>query len=206
MRLSVVSASFFPRPAIALAVFASVALASSPASAEPTSWLSLGAGYGLQRNGTTQWKDNVFALDGAIGVGTPATAPIVVGGVFRSVGYLTLGADMSLSLRVATRGYCVGDWGVAIDIGVGARLWGGGPYGEYPLTGVLTLGGPFGLQIAAGAAAFDIAGETPAAAGGFVAFEIDLLRLTSMRTGSTTKLWSNPAPANAPPSETPSIP
>ena len=189
--------------AAALAVIGSVA---SPARAEPTSWLSLGAGYGLQRNGTARSNDSAFALDGAIGVGTPATSPIVVGGVFRALGYLGLGADMSVSLRLATQGYCVGDWGLALDLGVGGRFWGDSSYGQYPLHGVHIGGMPFGLQLSVGADGWDVSGQTPVAAGGFVAFEIDLLRLTSMRSGATTKAWSNPAPANAPSAPTPAIP
>jgi hypothetical protein len=179
---------------------------SAPALAEPTSWLSLGGGIGLERNGLAKSTDNGFALDGAIGVGSPATAPIVVGGVFRAVGYIGLGVDMNVSARLATRGYCVGDWGVAVDLGVGARLWGGGAYGSWPLHAALTGGLPFGFQVAVGADFWDVGLQTPQAAGGFVALELDLLRLTSMRSGNTTKVWANPAPANAPPAPEPPTP
>jgi hypothetical protein len=167
----------------------------------------VGGGYALQRNGVTNSNDSSFALDGVVGVGTPATAPLVVGGVFRAIAYIAfLSVDMSVAARVATRGYCVGDWGLALDFGVAARLWGVGAYGSYPLQGTLTLGAPFGLQLAVGANWWDVSLQSPQAAGGYVALELDFLRLTSMRTGDTTKLWSNPAPANAPPAPEPVTP
>jgi len=194
------------RSLFVVAAAAAMATVSTPALAEPTSWLSAGGGLTLQRNGVTQYKDNALAVDGAVGVGTPATFPIVVGGIFRTVGYPGFGADISLSVRLAMQSYCVGDWGLALDLGVGVRFWGDHAYGQYPLQGVLTLGMPFGFQLAVGADAWDVGVQTPYAEGGFVALEIDFLRLTSMRTGATTRLWSNPAPANAPPAATPAIP
>ncbi len=195
---------------VVLPVALAAASLSLPARAEPTSWLAVGSGYSLQRNGDTGTNDSAFALSGLIGVGTPATAPVIVGGVFRAIGYVgpgaEQGADMSIAVRLATQSYCVGDWGVALDLGVGARFWGDHAYGQYPLQGVLTIGMPFGFQLALGADVWDVGVQSPIAEGGFAALEIDLLRLTSMRSGSTTKLWSNPAPANAPPAPTPAIP
>jgi hypothetical protein len=195
---------------VVLPVILALASLSAPALAEPTSWLAVGTGYSLQRNGDTHSNDSAFALSGLVGVGTPATAPVIVGGVFRAVGYLgpgaDQGADMSIAVRLATRSYCVGDWGVALDLGVGARFWGDHAYGQYPVQGVLTIGMPFGFQLALGADVWDVGVQSPVAEGGFVALEIDLLRLTSMRSGATTRLWSNPAPANAPPAPTPAIP
>jgi hypothetical protein len=181
-------------------------LAATPAHAEPTSWLSVAGGYALERNGASKSNDSAVALDGAIGVGSPATGPIVVGGVFRAVGYVGLGTDISLSVRFAMQSYCVGDWGLAVDLGIGGRFWGNSSYGQYPLHGVLIAGMPFGLQLSVGADGWDISGQTNVAAGGFVTFGVDFLRLTSMRSGNTTKLWTNPAPANAPPAPTPAIP
>jgi hypothetical protein len=184
-----------------------VAALPASARAEPTSWVAVGGGYALERQRVVGLNDTSFALDGVVGVGSPATNPVVVGGVFRAIGYVgLLGVDMSVALRVATRGYCVGDWGLALDLGAVARLWGGGAYGSYPLQGTLTLGAPFGLQLVAGLNWFDVSLQKPSAEGGFVALELDFLRLTSMRTGETTKVWSNPAPANAPPAPEPATP
>jgi hypothetical protein len=181
--------------------FLTAALALAPASAlaEPTSWLAVGGGYALERNTVTRSTDTAFALDGAVGVGTPATSPIVVGGVFRATGYVNLGVDMNVSLRIAMQSYAVGDWGLALDLGAGARLWGGGAYGSYPLHGAVILGAPFGFQLTVGVDGWDISQQTPSAIGGFASVGLDFLRLTSMRSGETTKLWANPAPANAPP-------
>lgn len=189
-----------------LPLAAALALAPATALAEPTSWLAVGGGYALARNGVTLSNDTAFALDGAVGVGTPATGPIVVGGVFRAVGLIGLGVDMSIAARFAMQSYCVGDWGLALDLGVGARLWGNGAYGQYPLHGVLIAGMPFGFQVAVGADVWDVSLQKPIATGGFAALEIDFLRLTSMRSGDTTKLWANPAPANAPPAPSPALP
>jgi hypothetical protein len=177
------------------------ALTVFPASAraEPTSWFSVGGGYALEKNTVTRSADTAFALDGAVGIGTPATHPVVVGGVFRAVGYVGFGADINLSLRVAMQSYCVGDFGLALDLGVGARFWGGGAYGNYPLHGALVAGIPFGFQVVVGADGWDLSQQATKAWGGFAALEFDFLRLTSMRSGESTKIWSNPSPANAPP-------
>lgn len=190
----------FAPPAVALATL------STPALAEPTSWLSVGGGYALEKNAVTKSNDTALALDGAVGVGTPATHPFVVGGVFRAVGYWGFGVNMNVSLRIAMQSYCVGDWGVAVNVGAGIRIWGGGQYGNYPLHGALILGGPYGFQVAVGADGWDLSLQQPKAIGGFAALEFDFLRLTTMRSGDTTKAWSNPAPANAPPAATPAIP
>ena len=142
-----------------------------------------------------------FALDGVVGVGSPATNPVVVGGVFRADGYVgLLGADMSVALRVATRGLLRG------RLGAGARSrrrWrasgGGGATGSTRSRGSSPSARRSGSSSWSGADWFDVSGRQPSAEGGFVALEIDFLRLTSMRSGETTKVWSNPAPANAPP-------
>jgi hypothetical protein len=186
--------------ALVLAVFPATA------HAEPTSWFSVGGGYALERNTVTRANDNTFAIDTSVGIGTPATQSLVVGGVFRAVGYVNFGADMNLSLRVAMQSYCVGDFGLALDLGAGARLWGGGQYGNYPLHGAIIAGVPFGFQLVVGADGWDISQQTRSAWGGFAALEFDFLRLTTMRSGATTKTWSNPSPANAPPAPTPALP
>jgi hypothetical protein len=131
----------------------------------------------------------------------------VIGGVFRAISYPGLrGVDMSIAARLAMQSYCVGDWGLAVDLGVGGRFWGNSQYGQFPLHGVLIGGMPYGFQVAVGADVWDVSLQNPKATGGFVALELDFLRLTSMRSGETTKFWANPAPANAPSAPTPAIP
>jgi hypothetical protein len=75
-----------------------------------------------------------------------------------------------------------------------ARWWNAREFGRYPFQGVITLGAPWGLGLAACA---QLAGidDAPSAQSGFVILEIDFLRLTVMRQGSTDRIWFNPAPA-----------
>jgi hypothetical protein len=74
------------------------------------------------------------------------------------------------------------------------RWWGNGNDGRYPLQGVLIAGAPFGLQLAVGADFLNLGGDPPSR-GGFALIEIDLLRLTLMRQGSSDAAWKDPSPA-----------
>ncbi|WP_394842472.1 hypothetical protein LZC95_36060 [Pendulispora brunnea] len=164
------------------------------AKADPTSWLAVGGGFGLQRDGATDTMDRAGTLNATFGVGTSPNARVVVGGVVRSVTYFSLGTDLGLAARITSGGFSRGDWGLAFDAGVAARLWKDGDHGRTPLQAVLTLGMPWGPQLAVGAQFLSLAGNT-GTAGGFVALEIDFLRLTVMRKGSTDAYWFNPSPA-----------
>jgi hypothetical protein len=172
---------------------AALALAAPAAHAEPTTWLAFGGGYGSARNGYLLDSNKGGVYSQLIGVGTTPTNPLIIGGVFR-----TLGTDISLSARLATRGFAIGDWGVAFDLGVAGRFWKQQDYGHFPLQGVLTLGAPFGFEVAVGGDLWDITGDTPTARSGFVILELDLLRLTTMRSGASTKYWPSPAAVDAP--------
>lgn len=175
-----------------------VAATSREAHAEPTSWLAVGGGVSVQRNGVAKLNDAAGAVSASIGVGTSADHALVVGGIFRTVTHWNLGTDLGLGARFASRGFCRGDFGVALDLGVVGRFWEQGRYGEYPLQAVVTVGVPWGFQAAIGAQAFNLSGS-PQAAGGFFVVELDLLRLTVMRQGSTTSAWPNVAPAGGVP-------
>jgi hypothetical protein len=59
---------------------------------------------------------------------------------------------------------------------------------------VLTLGAPWGVQLAVAGQMWSLDGGT-SAQGVFVALEIDLLRLTLMRQGTGEQWWPNPNPA-----------
>jgi hypothetical protein len=133
-------------------------------------------------------------MSATIGVGTTPISPIVVGGVFRSTTHFSLGTDVAIAARVATGGFARGDFGIALDAGAAMRWWGDGVYGRYPLQGVLLLGAPWGFQLAVGADVFNLGGD-PQSRGGFALLELDLLRLTLMRQGSTDAIWKNPSPA-----------
>jgi len=183
-----------------VAVALATGLVAPSARAELTSWFSLGGGVSAQREAAVDTMRGSSAVTAAVGVGSTARNPFVVGGLFRVLGMPQQGADISLSARVCTRGFARGDWGVALDVGAVARTWRSGTYGRWPLQGVVTVGVPWGFQVAGGVQAFDLAGGT-AARGGFVALELDFLRLSVMRTGSTEAWWNNPAAADRAPSK-----
>jgi hypothetical protein len=178
-----------------LAAAVSVAtLATPPARADTSSWLSFGPAYPFNKNFTSSTLDRAPGLTYAMGVGSSPVAPFVLGFMARGTTYFTEGTDFGLSLRGATGGFARGNWGVALDGGVVGRFWGGGAYGNYPLQAILTLGAPWGMQLGVGSTFLSVSGQQGAfGVLGFV--EIDLLRLTLMRQGSTEKFWPNPMPA-----------
>ena len=177
----------------------SISLVPATASAEPSSWLAVGGGYGIQRNGFEHYDARATALSLSLGVGSSAKNAVVVGGVLRTVTYFSLGTDLGLAARVATGGFARGDWGLALDLGVAGRWWKQQAYGHFPVQAVLTAGLPWGLQVGVGADLWDVSGDSPTARGGFAVLEIDLLRFTVMRSGATTAWWPNPAAADAQP-------
>ena len=164
------------------------------ARADVSSFFAFGGGATGQFASGATTPDMASAFTYSIGVGTSPLSSIVAGIMYRGVTFPTLGTDIGMALRLATGSYARGDWGLALDAGVAARTWGGGSYGNWPLIGVLTVGSPWGFQLALGTQQWDISGA-PAANGYFAALEIDLLRLTVTRQGSTEKWWPNPNPA-----------
>lgn len=180
--------------ACALAAGASALLAPGRARADVSSFLAVGGGATGQFASGATTPDMASAFTYSVGVGTSPLSSIVAGVMYRGATFVTLGTDVGMALRLATGGYARGDWGVALDAGVAARLWGGGSYGNWPLIGVLTLGSPWGFQLALGTQEWDISGA-PSANGFYAALEIDLLRLTVTRQGPTERWWPNPNPA-----------
>jgi hypothetical protein len=184
---------------LAAAVAATSSVANT-ARADVTSWLAIGGGGTSQlnrdawRNGDASSRSGAGALTYSVGVGTSPLSSFVIGGLFRGQTFFGLGTDVGLAVRGATGGFARGDWGLALDLGAAWRPWKGGDYGEWPLQGVLTLGAPWGLQVALGTEISSVSGGVPAQ-GFFAALEIDLLRLTVMRQGATERWWPNPAPA-----------
>jgi hypothetical protein len=192
------------RAAFAFPSVAALVLFAPAARADLTSWASAGGGYSLAYNGgvaaapsrmaITPHYDWAGMFSGTFGVGSTPLAPIVLGGVVRETTRFGLGTDIGIMARATTGGFSRGDWGVALDLGASMRWWGYGEYGRYPLQGVLTAGAPWGIQIAVGADIVNLDGQPPTR-GGFALLEIDVLRLTLMRQGSTDKAWKNPSPA-----------
>ena len=170
-------------------------LLGADAHADVTSWLSLGGGATAQLAYGATTPDTAGAFTWAIGVGTTPRASFVVGMMYRGATYPGLGTDLGMpSLRLATGGFARGDWGVALDGGTLYRTWGNGAYGRWPIQEILTVGSPWGLQLAIGGQEWDISGG-PQAEGIYIALEIDLLRLTVGRQGSSERWWPNPNPA-----------
>ena len=168
--------------------------AAAPARADVTSWLALGGGYGFEKNAVSTTNDRATAFTGTVGVGSSPLNRFVVGGVFRMLTHFSLGTDISISPRIATGGFARGEWGLAFDAGVVGRFWKHGDYGRLPIQAVVTGGAPWGLQLGLGAEVSSLTGS-PSAQGFFAVLELDLLRLTVDRQGSTEKWWKNPAPA-----------
>src|SRR5579883_1577228 len=166
------------------------------ARADVTSWLAVGTGGTVQQAQGAASPDVHPALTYSVGVGSSPLAPVVIGGLLRGTTMFNLGTDFGVAARASTGGFARGDWGFAVDAGAGYRYWRDDHYGTWPLMGTLTLGSPWGLQLAAGAQFLDLRGAgATSAAGGFAVLEIDLLRFTVMRQGSSEHWWRNPNPA-----------
>lgn len=184
-----------------LAPFSAAILAASacmlhaaPASADTSSWLSITGGYGLKHSESRDKLVDAGALSFALGVGSSPLSSVVVGGTVRSTTYFTRGTDLSVAARVASGGFARGQWGLALEAGPGYRVWrGAGDYGRFPLSAMLLLGAPWGIELSVGADVMNLTGD-PQARGVVVLAGIDLLRLTLMRQGSTDKWWENPSP------------
>jgi len=184
-----------PRRALLVALAATAAsLAAGDARAEVSSWLSFGAGGAAQLAQGASTRDVAGTMTYSLGFGSTPLAPFVVGVLYRGTTMVGLGTDLGAAVRLATGGFARGNWGLALDAGVAWRTWGAGTYGDSPVQGVLTLGAPWGLQLAVGSEMWSLDGGVPAQ-GFFAAIEIDLLRLTVLRTGGTERWWPNPNPA-----------
>ncbi len=164
------------------------------ARADVSSWMAVGGGSGLQRSRDSASRDFAASFTYSVGVGSSPLSSFVLGGLLRAQTFFGLGTDLGLAVRASTGGFARGDWGVALDAGALWRPWGSGDFGEWPIQAVLTLGAPWGLQLALGGEFSSVSGGTPAQ-GFFAALEIDLLRLTVTRQGSTERWWPNPVPA-----------
>jgi hypothetical protein len=185
-----------------LAAALGFALLPGSARAEPSSWLAVGSGYALERNGVQNYDARAPVLSISVGVGTTAKNPIVIGGLARMTTYFSLGTDLGVGLRVASRGFARGDWGVALDGGVVGRWWGQQDYGHFPIQLNATLGMPWGLNVGVGTTLWDVSGDHPRASAIFAVIEIDFLRATIMRLGAPASRWPNLSPVDAEPPAT----
>jgi hypothetical protein len=81
------------------------------------------------------------------GLGTAPRHPFVVGGMFKLQALFGNGADLGISLRVATRSFVTGNFGLALDAGPYQRFWGEGSTGGQAS---LVLGAPWGITLSLG--------------------------------------------------------
>ncbi len=191
--------------AIATAAGAAVTFFSGAAHAEPSAWLSGGGGMAIQQRSTTldasgfavpngtAGTDTRAAMSFALGVGTTPAARFVVGGVLRLTTFFQQGTDVSIGPRFATGGFARGDFGLALDVGVAFRTYKDGIFGRVPVQAIVLFGVPFGLQAGLGIQAASLDGG-PQTVGGFAMIELDVLRLTVLRQGTSTRFWENPSP------------
>ena len=170
-------------------------LHAAPAHADVTSFFSTGGGYGAQRNDTTKKFEGGGGMSFALGVGTDPLRKVVLAGMLRTTTFFGIGTDLGLAARVATGSFARGQWGLAFDLGPAWRSFGRGEYGRWPITAMITGGAPWGVQLGVGAEVLKLGGNDAQALGFVALLEIDLLRLTVMRQGSTDTWWPNPAPA-----------
>jgi hypothetical protein len=156
----------------------------APARADVSSWASVMAGPTLFDDGVD--KRSFPSLQLETGIGLPPTGFLVVGGLFHLETHFGQGTDLGLLARFATRGFVLGDWGAALDLGGYDRFWGRGSAGGL---GKLVLGAPWGLQLSAGGGY-----GTKDARHMSVMLCIDFARLTIFRTSGEDWL-PNPYPA-----------
>jgi hypothetical protein len=165
------------------AAFAVLALA-SPARADVSSWASVASGPTWLDDGIE--KRSVASLQMEAGIGLPPSAPLIVGGLFDVTTHFGQGTDLGLLSRFATRGFVLGDWGGAIDLGGYERFWGRKSAG---FEGKLVLGAPWGLELGLGGGF----GTKDAKFFGFT-LGVDFARLTVFRTIGEN-WFPNPYPA-----------
>jgi hypothetical protein len=130
---------------VSMAGFAAASFWPRSAEAQASSWLYVGGGTGVIDAGDRTIRP---ALQLDTGLGSAATHPVVLGGLFRAQAYFGSGVDLAVVIRGVSRGFARGDWGLGLDVGVYQRWWGIDSTGAI---GNLVLGGPWGLTLLGGA-------------------------------------------------------
>ena len=126
--------------------FSAALVCAGHAHADVSSWAYVGSGVSSIKQQDLELKvDPSLAIE--TGIGTPATHPFVVGGMFKLKGLIGDGADLGLALRLATRGFVTGQFGLALDAGPYQRFWGAGSSGGQ---GALVIGAPWGITLSLG--------------------------------------------------------
>lgn len=175
------------RIASCLGVCASLACAGH-ARADVSSWMYVASGpTWLKQQNLKLHADPTLAIEA--GMGTAPKNPVVVGGMFKLAALFGDGADLGLSLRVATQGFVTGRFGLALDAGPYQRFWGEGSSGGQAS---LVLGAPWGITLSLGGGMGSHDARHYGATVG-----IDFARLTVFRL-SGENWFPNPHPAFRP--------
>jgi hypothetical protein len=173
-----------------LAVLAALAalVSTRPARADVASWVYVGGGAtSLRQSDLPSRVDKTLSIE--TGMGTSPAHVVSVGGLFKLNALFGNGADLGLSLRVATQGFVTGRFGLALDAGPYARFWGPGSTGGQA---ALVLGAPWGITLSLGGGV----GSHEARQFG-ATLGIDFARLTVYRL-SGENWFQNPNPAYRP--------
>ncbi len=158
------------------------------AHADVSSWAYVGSGVSsLKQRNLTLRSDPTLAIE--TGMGTAPNHPLVVGGLFKLQALFGDGADLGLSLRLASRGFVTGRFGLALDAGPYQRFWGAGSSGGQAS---LVLGAPWGITLSVGGGM----GTNDARQYG-ATLGLDFARLTVYRL-SGENWFPNPHPAYRP--------
>src|SRR6188768_1402861 len=116
------------------------------ARADVSSWAYVGGGASSIKQQNLELKmDPTLAIEA--GMGSTPKHPVIVGGMFKLQALLGDGADLGVSLRVATRSFVTGNFGLALDAGPYQRFWGEGSTGGQAS---LVLGAPWGITLSLG--------------------------------------------------------
>ena len=160
----------------------------APARADVSSWVYVGGGASSLKQRNLDLKvDPTLSID--TGLGTSPAHPFVVGGLFKLQALFGNGADLGLSLRVASQGFVTGRFGLALDAGPYRRFWGEGSTGGQA---ALSLGAPWGITLSLGGGV----GSNDARQFG-ATLGVDFARLTVYRL-SGENWFPNPHPAFRP--------
>ena len=159
--------------------------ATGHAHADVSSWAYVGGGMTSFKQQKLELKtDPTLAIE--TGVGTAPRHPLVVGGMFKLQALFGNGADLGLSLRLATRSFVTGNFGLALDAGPYQRFWGEGSTGGQAS---LVLGAPWGITLSLGGGV----GSNDARQFG-ATLGVDFARLTVYRLAGEN-WFPNPHPA-----------
>ncbi len=117
------------------------------ARADVSSWAYVGGGVTSVKQKNLELRvDPTLAIE--TGIGSSPKHPLIVGGMFKLQALFGDGVDLGVSLRLATRSFVTGNFGLALDAGPYQRFWGEGSSGGQA---ALVLGAPWGITLSAGA-------------------------------------------------------